>query len=122
MFVNSTSTGIVVVALAASLAIAAVKMFSTPDSGLQAAVPSTADEKSVQELEERFKAAIVEGDIATFERLCADEFTHTSHDGNFRTRAEWFKGRVQGRSSYVSYDVDELQIRIYGETAVVTGR
>ena len=33
--------------------------------------------------------AVVEGDRAFFERVLADDFTHTSHTGVFKTRAEW---------------------------------
>ena len=84
-------------------------------------VVSADDGSNVRELEDRLNEAIVQGDVATFDRLFADDFTHTSHDGTFRTRAEWLKGRVQGKSNYVSYEVVDRQIRIYGETAVVTG-
>jgi uncharacterized protein (TIGR02246 family) len=80
----------------------------------------TDDIKSVRELEARVNKAVLEGDVATFERLFAADFTHTSHDGRFRTRAEWMKGRVQGKSSYKSYDIEDVQIRDYGQTAVVT--
>jgi ketosteroid isomerase-like protein len=90
-------------------------------AGLHPAASAPIDSKSIQELEDQFKEAVLAGDVATFEQLCADDFTHTSQDGSFRTRAEWLKGRVQGKSSYISYSVDDLQVRIYGETAVVTG-
>jgi ketosteroid isomerase-like protein len=76
---------------------------------------------STRACQDRLNAAVVQGDVATFDRLFADDFTHTSQDGHFRTRAEWMKGRVQGKTNYVSFDVDNLQIRVFGETAVVTG-
>lgn len=78
------------------------------------------DLKTVRELESRVNKAVLDGDVATFDRLFADDFTHTSHDGSFRTRAEWMKGKVQGKSSYTSYAVESLQIRQYGQTVVVT--
>ncbi len=73
---------------------------------------------------------MVEGDRAFFERVLADDFTHTSHTGIFKTRAEWLaedKSGVQrdaqgGCTRYETYDVDDLAVRIYGDTAVVTGR
>jgi ketosteroid isomerase-like protein len=88
---------------------------------LLAAAPIAAEEKNVRELEDQVHAAVVQGDVETFDRLFAEDFTHTSRDGKFRTRAEWMKGRVQGKTNYVSFDVENQQIRIYGETAVVTG-
>jgi ketosteroid isomerase-like protein len=78
--------------------------------------------EALRELEGQLNKAVVQGDVATFDRLLADDFTHTSQDGRFRTRAEWMKGRVQGKTNYVSYEVDDLQIRVFGDAAVATGR
>ena len=58
------------------------------------------------------------------------DFTHTSHSGVFKTRAEFMaenkfsdkEDPKTGRTRYDAYDVDDLAIRIYGDTAVVTGR
>ena len=77
--------------------------------------------EALRELEGQLNKAVVQGDVATFDRLLADDFTHTSQDGRFRTRAEWMKGRVQGKTNYVSYDVEDLQIRVYGDAALATG-
>jgi ketosteroid isomerase-like protein len=86
--------------------------------------------REIQELETQFGRAVVEGDRAFYERVLAPDFTHTSHSGVFKTRAQFMaenkfsdKGDTQaGRTRYDDYDVDELAIRIYGDTAVVTGR
>ena len=52
--------------------------------------PPEADaEREIRELEAQFGRAVVEGDRAFFERVLADDFTHTSHTGVFKTRAEW---------------------------------
>jgi ketosteroid isomerase-like protein len=88
-------------------------------------------EREVRDLEIRLARAVVEGDRAFFERVLADDFTHTSHSGVFKTRAEWMaegKGSSQpakpktGTTRYDALDVDDLAVRIYGDTAVVTGR
>jgi ketosteroid isomerase-like protein len=88
-------------------------------------------EREVRELEAQLNRAIVAGDRGFFERVLAPEFTHTSHTGNFKTRAEWMAESKfasakdepkTGKTSYVVFDVDDLAVRIYGETAVVTGR
>ena len=63
--------------------------------------------------------------------MLAADFTHTSHSGKFKTRAEWMaenkfedpQGKPQpGRTAYEALEVEDLAVRIYGETAVVTGR
>jgi len=92
---------------------------------------NTLAEREVRELEAQLNRAVVEGDRAFFERTLAADFTHTSHSGKFKTRAEWMgenkfaspKAKpVPGRTSYVTFDVDDLAVRTYGDTAVVTGR
>lgn len=79
------------------------------------------DEQAIRKLESRLNLAVVEGDVATFDELFADDFTHGSQSGRFRTKAEWMKGKQQGESAYVDFDSENLQIRVTGETAVVTG-
>ena len=116
------STGTSALTLARALfVISVLGIFVANFAGLHPVVSAAVDGKSIQQLEEQFKEAILQGDVATFQRLCADDFTHTSQDGTFRIRDAWLKGRVQGKTSYVSYEVDDRQIRIFGETAVVTG-
>lgn len=119
---RSNSIGSAALAVAGSLVVVSMlELFVPSNARLRAAVPGTPEEKSIRELEDALNKAVVQGDVATFDRLFADDFTHTSQDGHFRTRAEWMKGRVQGKTNYVSFDVDNLQIRIFDETAVVTG-
>ena len=78
-------------------------------------------EAEIAALEDELNRAIVQGDVDFFERVLADDFTHMSQSGRFRTKAEWMKGRKAGQSPYKSFGVDNLSIRVYGATAVVTG-
>lgn len=80
------------------------------------------DARTIQRLEEQIRDAVLRGDAAAFDRLLADDFTHTSHTGRFRSKADWLKGVKPGRSPYTAYAVDEQSIRVFGDTAVVTGR
>jgi len=100
-------------------------------SGKPDDAPATRAEREVRELESQLNQAVVEGDRAFFERTLAADFTHTSHSGKFKTRAEWMAENKfanskeepkPGRTSYVTFDVDDLAVRTYGDTAVVTGR
>jgi uncharacterized protein (TIGR02246 family) len=101
--------------------IAVLGIFVANFAGLRPAASAAVDERNIQELEDQLTDAVLHGDVATFDRLFADDFTHTSHDGTFRTRAAWLKGRVPGKTNYLSYGVNDRQIRMYAETAVVTG-
>lgn len=78
-------------------------------------------EQEIRQLEDGVNRAIVEGDVAFFDRVLAEDFTHTSQSGRFRTKAEWMKGRKQSESSYLSFATGQLDIRIYGDIAIVTG-
>jgi hypothetical protein len=87
--------------------------------------------REVRELEIQLNRAVVEGDRAFFERTLAPDFTHTSHSGKFKTRAEWMAENKfanpkdepkTGKTAYVRFEVDDIAVRIYGDTAVVTGR
>jgi ketosteroid isomerase-like protein len=86
--------------------------------------------REIQELEAQFGRAVIAGDRAYYDRVLAEDFTHTSHSGVFKIRAEFIaedkfgekKDSQSGRTRYDAYDVDDLAIRVYGDTAVVTGR
>jgi ketosteroid isomerase-like protein len=87
------------------------------------------DEEEVRGLEEQLAKAVVRGDREFFERNLADDFTHTSHTGAFKTKAQWMAeskfsdARQKPETTrYDAFEVDELAVRVYGETAVVTGR
>lgn len=95
-------------------------LLSTPLSatGEEAGAP----ESEVRDLERQFERAVVEGDVAFFERVLADDFTHTTQSGKFRNRQEWLANHKAGQSSYDALNVDQLTIRTYGRAAVVTAR
>lgn len=80
------------------------------------------DEQAIRQLEARLNAAVAEADAELFDHLFADEFTHTSHSGRFRNKAQWMADLRRGGTKYSSFKTDDLAVRIYGDTAVVTGR
>ena len=87
------------------------------------------NEREVRTLEEQLAKAIVSGDRKFFDRTLADDFTHTSHGGVFKTKAQWMaeskfaeERAKSGSTHYDAFELDQLEVRLYGETAVVTGR
>lgn len=84
--------------------------------------PATApQERELNELEASFNRAVLKGDVAFFSQVFADDITHVSQSGRLRSKAEWLAGRRQGESNYTKYETDDLKLRLYGETAVVSG-
>lgn len=93
-------------------------VFSDSGDPTDAHQPGAAE---IRRLESSVRQAILKGDVELFDRLLAEDFSHTSASGRTRTKAEWMEGRTPGQSAYSAYDVHDLKIRIYGDTAVVTG-
>jgi ketosteroid isomerase-like protein len=110
------------VLIAAACLVPAVRAADAP--------PVAEAERTIRQLEAQFARAVVEGDRAFYDRVLAEDFTHTSHAGVFKTRAQFMaedksgakEASPSGRTRYDAYDVDDLAIRVYGDTAVVTGR
>ncbi|MBI3838815.1 MAG: DUF1259 domain-containing protein [Planctomycetia bacterium] len=79
-------------------------------------------DRQVLDLERQFESAILHGDLAFFERVLAPEFTHTSQNGKQRNRAEWLANHKPGETPYESLNTDGLSVRVFGPTAIVTGK
>jgi len=80
-------------------------------------------EQELKRLENEWLNSYLRGDKQTFERIVADNFTRTDESGKFATKAEE-KELVQAppASVKVSLTNEDVQVRVYGKTAIVTGR
>lgn len=87
----------------------------TNDSSLSA-------EEQIKSIEEERNRAILSGDAATLDRMTADGYTFITLRGELRTKAEIVKGFQSGAFKYESRTISELKVKVYGDTAVVTGR
>ncbi|HVG30452.1 MAG TPA: nuclear transport factor 2 family protein [Pyrinomonadaceae bacterium] len=86
------------------------------------------DERARQELmqlERDIGRANVERDAAFFERVEADEFIFTDSAGGITLKKEdvaSVKAPANPDSRLLSYEVDDMKVTLYDDTAVVTGR
>jgi len=95
-----------------------------------AAQDNTADAKlrnaeaveQIKQLEDARNQAILKGDAAAIERMTSDDYTFITLKGELRTKAEIVKGFASGAFKYQFRTISDLSIRVYGDTAVVTGR
>ena len=78
--------------------------------------------EQIKSLEEERNRAILRGDAATLERMTSDDYTFITLRGELRTKAEIVKGFQSGSFKYESRTISELNVRVYGDTAIVTGR
>ena len=76
----------------------------------------------ILQLERERNRAILHGDAAALERMTADDYTFITLRGELRTKAEIVQGFKSGSFHYDSREISELNVRVYGSTAVVTGR
>ena len=76
----------------------------------------------IRALEEERNRAIVHGDAATLERMTSDDYTFVTLRGEMRTKAQIVQTFRAGAAKYQSRDISDLNIRVYGDAAVVTGR
>ncbi|MDO8943509.1 MAG: nuclear transport factor 2 family protein [Desulfobacterales bacterium] len=64
--------------------------------------------------------AIVKSDLVTLNKLYADEARMTSPDGKMETKAESIGQIKSGQYKASNPSTTDLQVRLYGDTAVVT--
>src|SRR4029078_11203253 len=82
------------------------------------------DQAALMQLERDIGQANIKRDKAFFERVEADEFVFTDSGGGITTKAEDVASldKPAGEFKLASYVVDEMKVRVYGNTGVVTGR
>jgi ketosteroid isomerase-like protein len=79
-------------------------------------------EQAVMQLEEELRVAITKGDMKAYGRLVGDDYVYTNQDAVVRTKAQMVSAYDSGSLKYESAKFDEIKVRAYGDTAVVTGR
>lgn len=80
-------------------------------------------EQELKRLESEWLNSYLRGDKQTFDRIVADDFTGTDESGKTRSKAEE-RTLVQAAPASVnaSLTAEDVHVRVYQETAVVTGR
>jgi len=79
-------------------------------------------EDEIKTLEEMRNQAVLHGDVAALDRMTSDDYTFITLRGEMRTKSEILKGFASGSFHYESREVSDLKVRVYGGTAIVTGR
>ena len=78
--------------------------------------------KEIKQLEAERSRNLVNGDADKQDQLLAPEFVEVSATGQVRTKAENIQGMKSGQTHWEAFDLSDLDVHVYGETAVVTGR
>ena len=80
------------------------------------------DEQAVRQLLDKLYAALGRNDAAALDRIYADDYTLVNEAGVLTTKAPRLASIKSGELKFESVSFDELNVRLYGNTAVATYR
>jgi len=106
----------VVVAAAFGLA----TLIAAPARAQMGAASSVADQ--IKKMEKDRAAAVVKADVATLEGLTSDDYILINANGQVSNKAETMNNIKTGVIKLTSNEVSDMTVRVYGDTAVVTGK
>jgi ketosteroid isomerase-like protein len=66
--------------------------------------------------------AVVKADIATLDKYTSDDYVLINMNGRMAGKSEMIEGFKSGSSKLTSEELSDLKVRVYGNTAVVTGK
>ena len=89
---------------------------------LSAVSAQSTPEREVLALQKEYESAIERRDASVHERLFADDYTYTPGNGAFMDRERHMAFTRSGALAVGSFESADQKIRIYGDTAIVTGR
>jgi hypothetical protein len=89
---------------------------------LSAAGPGDgARQRAVIAAEQRRVDALTHNDIAALEPILADELTYSHSTGENDTKTAYLRKLTSGRLRYKSMEHSDERVRLYGDTAILTG-
>ena len=79
-------------------------------------------EQAIRQLDDERIQAQIHADAAALERIYADDFIGVGPSGTVRTKPQVISDFTSGELKFQSITTDDVQVRVYGNTAVETGR
>src|SRR5512132_3177336 len=78
--------------------------------------------QEVERLERDLVAAIGGGDLSTYDRIVADDYVAFEASGKTIPKAEILASYRSGARKYTDRTIFDVQVRVFGDTAVVTAK
>lgn len=96
-------------------------------TGLLLAAPGWAQkagtaEQELLNLERQWKEAVVKKDVAALQRLYADDYISVDSEGAIWNKTDDIEIDTAGMFRLESFRLEDMKVRLYGDTAIVTGR
>ena len=79
-------------------------------------------EQAIRQLDDERIQAQIHADAAALDRIYADDFIGVGPSGTVRTKPQVISDFTSGDLKFQSITTDDVQVRVYGNTAVETGR
>lgn len=79
-------------------------------------------EDQIKKLETDRAVAVVKGDLATLEAQTSDDYTLINMNGQMSDKSQMINGFKSGQSKLTVDELSDMKVRVYGDTAVVTGK
>ena len=83
---------------------------------------SAKDERELMQLVKDLNEAVVKADVAFLDRVLHEDYAHHRPRGTVENRAQYLENRKARRVDFQSLMANEIKVRVFGDTAVVTGR
>ena len=88
-----------------------------------AAIAAPADgPREVEALERELVAAIGSGDLATYDRIVADDYVAFEASGKTTPKKDIMESYRSGARHYTNLEIFDVEGRVFGDTAVVTAK
>ena len=110
------------IAFLALLVIAATPLVLGQSMAKKAGGPSGKTEEEIQELHNKLIQAQLTNDNAALDRLWADDHIFTNPLGVVQTKAQRLAEMKSGGRRLEAFSIADVEVRAYGDTAVVTSR
>ncbi len=103
------------------LSIVFLCLFSLSLAAGQQASTTGGVEDQIKKLEQGWAQATIKGGVAAVDQYEADDIVSTDPSGRVTDKAQDKKDLSSGDLKFQSIELSDLKIRVYGNTAVVTG-
>ena len=80
------------------------------------------DEEQLMKLETDRASAVVKGDVTTLEKQTSDDYSLINMNGQISGKAQMVNAFKTGQTKLTSNEVSDMKVRVYGNTAVITGK
>ena len=91
-------------------------------AALRQRTPDKRDIEQVLALETIRVRALLDADLATLDRITAQDYVHVESNGRRRSKAEFLDGLARPDYRFETFVIDENHVQLVGPVAIVTGR